>query len=400
MGYIYRIKNKIDNKTYIGQTTQDLESRWKAHLKKRNNCRYLKSALNKYGVENFDFQLVCITFDNQLDDMEIKYIEQYNCLVPNGYNIRLGGNSGKHHEETKRKIGASLLKNRKVIQFDIDGNRLKSFNSLTEAAKYVGCSPSSIGHCCNDDIKTTAGFRWKFESNETKSELGIPPLIQINRNRNSKIIQFDIQGNRLNSFNSCTKAAEYVGGSSSSIGRCCNNIIKTAAGFRWKYESNETKSDTGIPPLTERFKYSQKLTKKEDVTKIHRKIIQFDIQGNRLNSFDTCKDAAYSVGASRSLINTCCLIPNKTGKGFYWKYESMNLSDSNYEGQDEIYKQINLKKNRKIIQFDIQGNRLNSFDTCKEAGAYVGIASSNISACCNGKRQLAKGHVWKYESIL
>ena len=46
MGYIYKIKNKIDNKIYIGQTTQDLESRWKGHRKNSSNCRYLKSALH------------------------------------------------------------------------------------------------------------------------------------------------------------------------------------------------------------------------------------------------------------------------------------------------------------------------------------------------------------------
>ena len=327
MGYIYKIKNKIDNKTYIGQTTQDLESRWRNHRKNSSNCRYLKSAFKKYGVENFEFKLVCITFDNQLDDMEIKYIKQYNCLVPNGYNIRLGGNSGKHHEETKRKIAASLLKNRKVIQFDIDGNRLKSFNSLTEAAKYVGCSPSTIGHCCNDDIKTAAGFRWKFESNETKSELG-------------------------------------------------------------------------IPPLTGRFRCSQPTTKRKIITQTPRKIIQFDIQGNRLNSFSTCREAAEYVGISRSSITSCCLKPNQTGKGFYWKYESMNPSDTSSEGQDEIYKQIASKKNRKVIQFDIQGNRLKSFDTCKQAADYVGTSNGCISRCCNGVSNTSKGYVWKYESIL
>ena len=327
MGYIYKIKNKIDNKTYIGQTTQDLESRWRNHRKNSSNCRYLKSAFKKYGLENFEFKLVCITFDNQLDDMEIKYIEQYKCLVPNGYNIRLGGNSGKHHDETKRKIAATLLKNRKVIQFDIEGNRLKSFNSGVDASEYVGSSPSTIQHCCNGDIKTAAGFRWKYESNETKSELG-------------------------------------------------------------------------IPPLTGRFKGSQKSTKNEVITQIPRKIIQFDIQGNRLKSFATCREAAEYVGISRASITSCCLKPNQTGKGFYWKYESMNPCDTNSEGQDEIYKQIASKKNRKVIQFDIDGNRLNSFDSCKQAADYVGSSNGRISMCCNGIRQSSKGYVWKYESIL
>jgi hypothetical protein len=43
-----------------------------------------------------------------LDDMEIQYIQKYNCLVPNGYNLRLGGNGGTHNAETKQKIAETL----------------------------------------------------------------------------------------------------------------------------------------------------------------------------------------------------------------------------------------------------------------------------------------------------
>jgi len=214
MGYIYKIKNKIDNKTYIGQTTQDLESRWRQHLKKRNSCRYLKYAFNKYGVENFEFKLVCITFDNQLDDMEIKYIEQYKCLVPNGYNIRLGGNSGKHHDETKRKIGEALK------------NRYK--NGMVH-------SMPQLGKPHNEIIKKKISDTLKGHK---RSQESIDKQIISKRNkRNRKIIQFDIEGNRLNSFYTCTEAAEYIGCTLCNISKCCNGVTKTSKGYVWKYES-------------------------------------------------------------------------------------------------------------------------------------------------------------------
>ena len=116
MGYIYRIINKITNQNYIGQTTQDLYERWRQHKQKKSNCRYLKSAFNKYGIENFDFKLICIGFDDNLNDLEIYYIKKYNCIVPNGYNLRSGGNNGgKHNEETKKKISETLKKRPKSI---------------------------------------------------------------------------------------------------------------------------------------------------------------------------------------------------------------------------------------------------------------------------------------------
>ena len=322
MGYIYTITNKTDNKIYVGQTIGDLERRWKGHLKKGSNCRYLKSAINRYGVDNFVFKLVCITFDNQLDDMEIQYIEKYNCLVPNGYNLRLGGNGGKHNTETKQKISASLLQNKKIIQFDVQGNRLKSFNCLREAAESVGCSTSTIAHCCNEDIRTAAGYVWKYES----------------------------------------------------------------------INSDTAKNQSGIPPLTGRFKYirDKNILNAPKTNKLIRKIIQFDIHGNKLNSFNTCREAAEHVGVSRSSITTCCLGKLKLSKGYVWKYEN----------QEEIYKEIISKKNRKIIQFDIHGNRLNSFNTSREAAEHVVISHTGIINCCNGKNKTAKGFVWKYESIL
>jgi len=210
MGYIYKIKNKIDNKTYIGQTTQDLESRWRNHRKNSSNCRYLKSAFKKYGVENFVFKLVCITFDNQLDDMEIKYIEQYKCLVPNGYNIRLGGNSGKHHEETKRKISESL--------------KLRYASGLIHPRHQLGKRHNEITK--NKISESNKGRKISQESINKR----------IISRRKNKIIQFDIDGNIVNSFDSCKEAAEYIGISLNSINLCCIGKAKTAKGFVWKYE--------------------------------------------------------------------------------------------------------------------------------------------------------------------
>jgi group I intron endonuclease len=210
MGYIYTITNKTDNKTYVGQTVRELDTRWKDHLKKRSNCRYLKSAINKYGVENFVFKLVCITFDNMLDDMEIQYIQKYNCLVPNGYNLRLGGNSGTHNAETKQKISESL--------------KLTYKNGLTPPRPQLGKPHSEI-----HKKHLSECLKGRRLSQETINK-------RIISSRKNKIIQFDIEGNRLHSFDSCKEAAEYIGISLNSINLCCIGKAKTAKGFVWKYE--------------------------------------------------------------------------------------------------------------------------------------------------------------------
>lgn len=101
MGYIYKITNQINGKMYIGKTEHiNPYDRWKEHIRdrKRRRCekRPLYSAMNKYGVENFMFEVIDSADDGQtLCDKEIEYIEKYRTYTGfkdcNGYNNTLGG---------------------------------------------------------------------------------------------------------------------------------------------------------------------------------------------------------------------------------------------------------------------------------------------------------------------
>jgi group I intron endonuclease len=114
MGYIYRITNKINGKCYIGESQiDDIEKRWSSHIRSfksdKKGCPALKSAVNKYGLENFRFDIIIICFNESCFEMEKLYIKKYNSLVPNGYNISPGGQFGSfkgwhHTQQTKKKI--------------------------------------------------------------------------------------------------------------------------------------------------------------------------------------------------------------------------------------------------------------------------------------------------------
>lgn len=101
-------------KRYIGQTTRGIQQRWQEHIHdaldpKKDRCKALNNAIRKYGGEAFQvFQLVCC-LPWLLDEYEEAMISQHRCIVPHGYNIKLGGSSGRHHEETKAKIRTKLL---------------------------------------------------------------------------------------------------------------------------------------------------------------------------------------------------------------------------------------------------------------------------------------------------
>lgn len=65
----------------------------------------ITNAIIKYGKENFTIDIIeiCNTI-KQLNERESYYINFYNSLSPNGYNLTTGGNNKKLSEETKKKI--------------------------------------------------------------------------------------------------------------------------------------------------------------------------------------------------------------------------------------------------------------------------------------------------------
>lgn len=128
---IYKITNKTNKKSYIGQTVKILKIRWNEHCQKRGGCTALYSAIKKYGKDNFDLEV--ITECKSIDEMNLRetfYIKLFNTLAHNGYNLTTGGNNftmllgsrkgtknsfygKKHSEETKKKM--SILRIGKYI---------------------------------------------------------------------------------------------------------------------------------------------------------------------------------------------------------------------------------------------------------------------------------------------
>lgn len=91
--YIYKITNIINDKCYIGQT-KDYIKRFSAHKnalrKNKHDNPHLQSAWNKYGEENFSFDILEYTED--YNDREKYYIAYYKSdNLEYGYNILPGG---------------------------------------------------------------------------------------------------------------------------------------------------------------------------------------------------------------------------------------------------------------------------------------------------------------------
>lgn len=93
---IYCIENKIDNKKYIGFST-NIKSRWSYHksfLNKGNHDNsYLQNAWNKHGEENFIFYILEKCEKEKLEEREVYFIDLHKTKDRDkGYNLSDGGN--------------------------------------------------------------------------------------------------------------------------------------------------------------------------------------------------------------------------------------------------------------------------------------------------------------------
>lgn len=95
-GRVYLIRNTLNGKGYVGQTTKTLEHRWTGHLKKSSTCVALRRAIQKHGTKNFSVtHLAWAENKVDLDTLEVEWIETLGTRVPNGYNIMYGGQGGR-----------------------------------------------------------------------------------------------------------------------------------------------------------------------------------------------------------------------------------------------------------------------------------------------------------------
>lgn len=165
MYYIYKITNKVNGKTYIGQ-----------HKYKKLNDSYMgsgkliKRAIKKYGIENFEKEILYsrIQYKETVDNMEKFAISKERALGKAEYNIADGGGGCAEHntsKETRRKLSESH-------KGQIAWNKGKPMSDetkkkLSEINKGKKCGP------CSDETKRKISEteKGKCISYETRKKL-------------------------------------------------------------------------------------------------------------------------------------------------------------------------------------------------------------------------------------
>ncbi len=159
-------------------------------------------------------------------------------------NCREPTNGGKHSLEAREKMRISHLGEKHkqstielrkltlvkpVLQYDLDGNFIKEWESVNDVSRYF--KTSSISATCKGKLKTSKGFRWKYKSEENTKFCSLLKKTKI-------ILQYSLKGDLLNEWNSILDIeTKYPKFDRSTIYKCCRNSSKTAYSYKWKYKN-------------------------------------------------------------------------------------------------------------------------------------------------------------------
>ena len=290
---IYKYENLITHQIYIGQAI-DLSERYKKHKQNISDLNHTEDfyiGLREYGLENFSYEIL-EEFDvfnqEQLNELECYYIEKYNSMRPNGYNMVPGGSNG-----------AGLAKSKSVYQFDLFGNFIQEFYSAHEASRQTNIDYSSICSCCRKEKLNTKNFQWSYD----KEDASIKDIHTQVIYRDRRVLQYDKNGNIIQIYSTLSEAAAASGVAKSTISNVCRGIGKSGGGFIWRYE------DIDNPNENKTSRTNKKV------------VIQFDKAGNYIAEFESVSVAAQSTGINLGNISQVCMNKRKTAGGYIWKYK-------------------------------------------------------------------------------
>lgn len=221
---IYSIENIINHKRYIGQSV-NVKHRWCSHKCDLNNGihdnDYLQKSWNKYGAENFKFEILEECSEDLLNERERYFIDFYDTMNRDyGYNLKSGGQDRNYTTlDAKNKISEgnkNYYKEHPEAKKKKSEDALKQWSNPAIKAKISGENSYWFGKHLSLETRKAMSEKRKGRPSEKRN---LTPVLCIETNTKYE----------------CAAVAQKTLNITTSILEVCKGNRKTAGGYHWKF---------------------------------------------------------------------------------------------------------------------------------------------------------------------
>jgi group I intron endonuclease len=215
---VYCHTNKINNKKYIGITSQKPQNRWRNGNGYRNNEHFFR-AIQKYGWHNFSHEILYVDLSQEdAEKIEIKLIREWETFNNDkGYNIEFGGNVQKIIPQTTRdRISKALRGHECSEQTKIKISKAKKGKSNPNKGKKMSkefVEKNRLSH-----LGQKAWNKNRPYTDEEKAKCNGKSVVCVE----TKVV-----------YRTAHEASRITGIDFSSICKCRRHKVKTAGGYHW-----------------------------------------------------------------------------------------------------------------------------------------------------------------------
>ena len=310
---IYKITNKINGKSYIGQSIY-IEKRWtrekqEAFCSGSHSYDYILSqAFRKYGLENFSFEILEECPRAELNERERYYISYYD-TYHNGYNATLGGDARGACQNKDKILGIiNDLSTTNMKHKDI----AEKWGMSTEMVQGINTGRYHYQDNISYPIQKTIYNQPKEKKHNYCIDCGVEickTAIRCNTCHIKRLSYPAITGKPYPTKEELLQLLEETSGNFTAVSKIyqvSDNCIR-----KWcaKYDLPTHSSDYR-PKKERQAKKPQK-----------RQVAQIDNENNVIATFSSITEAGLAVGTINGAhIGDVCRGKRKTAYGYKWKY--------------------------------------------------------------------------------
>lgn len=399
---IYEIVNVVNNKRYIGLSTNVYE-RWRQHINaltsNTHHNAHLQSAWNKYKQDNFRFNILEQCAKESLPDREIYWIAYYDSFN-NGYNDTIGGDGSSGYvmsDKQKQQISKNnierfaLEENRlkhsiasdhrciPIYQIDLDGNIVSEWRSISWAAKTLGIRQQGISHVIHhrNHVKTYWGYIWILKSEYDPNTFDVEEYLSSDRVCN-RIYQYTKNGELYHEYDRILDVKEN-GFNPDCVGSSCRqkNSYKN---YYWSY----CKYDTAEELFASGYGKSKR---------VYKEIYQYTLNGEFVKKWNNINEVVNIGGFKKDGIRDCCSSRTDYSQGYYWAYDLV----SDYSIFPIQTNTGNNKLAKKVYQYTIDYQLVQEWPSLSYIHRHSNFTKSNLEKCVKGIIDNYNGFIFSYK---